>query len=226
MKKRFLVILSVVLMLCLSVFAGCGNDNNNNNDNGNGKIDVGDAKEYVFEAEDTDLTGKTGSGWSGTNSEEGMIVSSDDCKASNGRFLCYLYDNGTKLDFVINSTEAVENVTLVLRLSCEFKDMTFTPANYSVKLTHEGSKFPVDINYPKISLKCSGSNSKIADFNDYVASTTVSLVKGTNTITLTTNNTESFGGTTKAIAPLVDCIKLYVPSSSNAVLSMEKAENY
>lgn len=44
-------------------------------------------------------------------------------------------------------------------------------------------------------------------FSEYTVSTTVSLKKGENVIELVTNNNTSMGGTTGAVAPLVDYIR-------------------
>jgi hypothetical protein len=241
LKKLFLVTAVLGVMTTSLAFVACGDNssagsdnenkkeesegNNSGEGNTNGNTEGNGSSTnnlYVFEAEDTDLTGKIGAGYSGSATEEGLIAYATDCSASNDRYLTYLYKTNLSIDFVINSTEDVSNVTLSLRLSCEMQNITLTSDIYSVQVTTADGK-TVNYTYDSISLKWSGDKGRAAEFKDYVISTKVKLAKGDNTIKLITNNNVVLGGTATATAPLVDCIKLTVPQTSQAVLSMEKA---
>ena len=166
---------------------------------------------YVFEAEDTDLTGKIGPGASGTAQETGMIVYDESLGASGNRFVSYLYDNNLSLEFYIASDSDVNDVKLSLSLSVEIGSFVFNNGNYKVLVNDQ------EISYPQIEISL--VNGKDAPkFADFTISTSVSLKKGQNLIRLVTSNTQTTPGSTyKAIAPMVDCTKL----STEAVLTWD-----
>lgn len=230
LTKRLLNFLAIAFA-CLSIFSfaiACVNNDNNKNDN-NDNPDENSTDESrvtcVFEAEDTDLSGKKGAGYSGSAVETDLIAQNANCGASNGRFLTYLYKKDLSIDFEVNSTEDVNGVTLVVRLSCEMQDTTITPDIYTIQVTNQEGK-TVKLTYETINLKWSGNKGVIAQFKDYTISTKVKLYKGINTISLITSNSVALGGTAAATAPMLDCIKLIKPNASTAVFSMEKANNY
>ena len=166
---------------------------------------------YVFEAEETDLTGKVGPGISGTAQEEGMIVRS--ASASNGKAVSYLYKKGLSLEFYIASDEAVSDATITLSIASDVENISFTSTEYLVTVNDK------NMSYNAVSY---GSDIKV--FSDKIVINNVSLKKGANVIVLMTNNTKNplgeGGGTYEATAPMVDCIKI----TTSAVLTWD--ENY
>ena len=94
-------------------------------------------KEYVFEAEMTQLTdipiGDTGKtedklGFGESSNPKGLYLIEWDCYnagASGDYYVSYLYNPGSYLEFCITAEEVVENATLVLRLTPELHDMYF-----------------------------------------------------------------------------------------------------
>lgn len=157
--------------------------------------------EYVFEAEDTDLTGKVGPGYSGTAQEESMIVTDTTHSVSNNRYVSYLMQKDCSLEFYIASDEDVTDAQIVLRLSCD----------NSVAVSFDGTEFQVLVNgvaqtYQTININ---SVTGVSEFRDFTISASVRLKKGENLIQLKTNNTKAIEGTTfKAHAPAVDCLKI------------------
>lgn len=151
---------------------------------------------WTFEAEDTDLSGIVGSGYSGELTGSQLIFGQV-AGASGGKYLAGLNRNGNTVVFEIEAEEAVENVVLALSLSCEQMDISFTSEEYLVQVNEN------NLTYESISL------TKDASFMTYIISTTVSLRKGHNVIKLITNNDRGMVGTMYATAPMVDCMYLY-----------------
>lgn len=129
-----------------------------------------------------------------------------------GHFVTYLYKKGATLRFVIYSDKAVSGVKLKLRLGYEILEtgsLTIGPSGkyaYGVKVNNSS------LDYAPIKITGSNVNAGgmfMSDFADYEISVPVSLVQGENVIELTTlNETPELAGTTGAVAPMVDCIKL------------------
>lgn len=166
---------------------------------------------YTFEAEYVDFTGMSGNGYSGSMSGVGLIVKEKDTQASmgisNGYYAGWSYKFGYTLEFDIVSDRAVDDAVLVLRLSAEFHDMTFTDEGYLVQVNG------VNLEYDDISITGvpeQGSN-QWKPFANFTISSSVSLKEGENTIKLIVNNNDRLGdsGTMYSTAPLVDCIYLY-----------------
>lgn len=121
----------------------------------------------------------------------------------------YLYRKGIKLEFIIESTEAVSGVALYAKLASEM--ITPQEPHRLAPTGREGYAFIVngeELNYSPIGLSFVFEEYFIANIN---------LKKGTNTIVLMTNNDTSMGGTTYAKAPQVDYIRL--ANVGNAVLT-------
>ncbi len=174
------------------------------------KTKIGEST-YVFEAELTDLTGKSGPGFSGSSSEKNMIVFNEDVNASENRYISYLYKIGNSIEFYIASDEDASNVTLIASLSAEMADMTITPDNYIIKVND------IPINYDDISftnVPTSTNDGACLPFEDYTISANVALKKGANVITFVTSNSDNFvgSGTILGTAPLVDAIKISTDS--------------
>lgn len=164
---------------------------------------------YVFEAEYVDFTGMIGNGYSGNQSGVGLIVKQKDAgqQASNGHYVGWMYRYGNTLTFNIECDRDVADAVIVLRLSAEFYDMTFTSDTLAVQVNGENLK------YDSISITgvpAQGTNTW-KTFNNYTISTAVPLKQGANTISLIVNNEDRLGesGTMYATAPLFDCLFVY-----------------
>jgi len=175
-----------------------------------------DVKTYVFEAEDTNLTGKVGPSYSGTVSGKAMIETARANRGcSNDRFVGYLYQAGNSLEFYIAADEDLDDVTIYIRLSAEFgEDFTYNKDNFGIYITNKG--VTVEIDYPAIEMKnmpeFDPGNLDCLPFEDFSLTEvgiTLSLKKGANLIQIVTENNISYEGTTMtAQAPIVDCIKI------------------
>lgn len=153
---------------------------------------------YIFEAEDTDLTGKIGPGLSGTAQEDGMIISGNET-ASGEKYVGFLYQNGLTLDFYFASSETVTDAVITISVAAEMDNIDFTSDEYQVILNG------TPLSYSDVSL---ASDSK---FTDAIVISGVTLKEGANSIILKTNNTKRPMGdasTYAATAPMVDCIKI------------------
>lgn len=164
---------------------------------------------YTFEAEYVDFTGMSGNGYSGSMAGVGLIVKqkSESQNASNGHYAGWAYKEGYTLTFNIESDAYVEDAVIVLRLSAEFYDMTYTDETYLVQVNG------TDLEYPDISITgvpAQGTN-EWKPFANFTISTSVTLKEGPNTIKLIVNNSDRLGdsGTMYATAPLVDCMYIY-----------------
>lgn len=179
-----------------------------------------DMKEYVFEAEDLNLKGVSGPGYSGQASGRAMIVFKMDKAASNNMFVSFLYQSGCTLTYRLVSDMDVDDAQLVVRLSAEIQDRVFTPDTYQICVNGVPQEYnPISItDVPAVQ----AGGSDCAEFSDFSISY-ISLSKGVNEITLVTTNNDGIDGTTMAAnAPLVDCIKI----TTNAVLTWNAAEGY
>ena len=147
----------------------------------------------VFEAEYVNLTGKQGSGWSGSAAGESMILG-DSPNASNGYYLGWL-NCPIEIDFEIFSDKPVTGATLIARLGGEF-----TGANFRA-----GQELDILINGVALGfaeLKLSSDRS----MNDFTLTASLSLAEGRNVIRLRVLENELWGG--RCGGPLIDCIKI------------------
>lgn len=177
-------------------------------------------KEYLFEAENTDLTGKTGKGLSGTTSGTGMIQTVTDLGASGNKFIGFQYMNGCSITFAFISDADVTDAKIVVRLSAEHRSFDMNKDIYRIELNGN----PLDYGTIKFTnVPASSSESTTVNalpFKDYVVIDGATLVEGLNTVELCTINNESMPGTTvEAKAPLIDCIKI----TTSAVLDWSAA---
>lgn len=172
-------------------------------------------RQYVFEAEYIpSIEDMSGAGYSGTATGLEMIKSDDGkAKASNSHYVTYLYANNITLTYDIESEEDVKDAKLVLRLSAEVMDISFTYSEYNVKVN--GSL----IAYPEISITGvpKQGSGLIKEFADFTITKNLNLKKGSNKIELVTNNNKAMFGTMSATAPMVDCMKI----TTDAALSWE-----
>lgn len=164
---------------------------------------------WLFEAEDTNLTGKTGPAISGTANEIGMIQQVEGVGASNDRFVGYMYQIGNTIDFYLAADEDLDDVTIILRLSAEMEDLSLTPAEYGVSINGEYVQYGT-IEIKDVPAMDWGSYvAAAAPFQDFVIAQNVHLNKGRNVIKLETLNSIPYTGTTMvAHAPLADCLTI------------------
>ncbi|MBC5737442.1 InlB B-repeat-containing protein [Lawsonibacter faecis] len=156
---------------------------------------------YVFEAEDTDLTGKIGPSYSGTAQEESMIIFNDSIGASNDRVVGYMCQKDNTLEFYIASDADVSDATLTVRVTGEYITMSYDGNDFQV-LVNGSSK-----SYSTVTVEADQSG--LAQCDDRIVIDSVALKKGENLIQLKTNNTNAVSGTTfTSNAPIIDCIKL------------------
>ena len=163
----------------------------------------------TFEAEYVDYTGMIGNGYSGNQSGVGLIQKekSEVQGASNGYYAGWMYRDQNTLTFEIESDKEVFDAVLILRLSAEFYDMTYTSDKYLVQVNGENLSYdPISIT----GVPAQGSQ-QYKPFANFTISTSVHLMEGSNTIKLIVNNTDRLGesGTMYATAPLTDCIYVH-----------------
>lgn len=162
---------------------------------------------FVFEAEDTNLTGKTGPAVSGTANEIGMILIKEDRGCSNNRCVGYLYSYGNSLEFYFASDTAAENVTIALSLSAEMSNLSLDESSYGIYLNDQKLSYaPIVID----DVPAFDAVLYLADcppFRTFVIARDASLKEGANLLRIVTENNESYPGSTMtAHAPLVDCL--------------------
>ena len=129
-------------------------------------------------------------------------------------YVQFLYIKGDTLTWELNSSAAVENVTLFMRLSAEYG--TPDPETDEIKNTFNDEQFQVLVNgtalkYGTITLH--NIVQTLIPYQDYLVSTTVSLNAGANVIQMKVNNSVDVTSAIHAAAPCIDCIKLYSPST-------------
>ena len=166
-------------------------------------------KEFVFEAENVDLTYLSGHGWSNEVMGVGLLIKDKyNAGASNQFALGYLYENGNEVEFYIDSTADVEDVTLVLRCTMEHK-------NDSASITWEEMEITVNdedpIQYRTLNFKNIPGlltvKNELAPFENKTIGK-INLVEGENLIKIAITNDITMEGTMQATAPIIDCIIL------------------
>ncbi|MBR1813585.1 MAG: InlB B-repeat-containing protein [Lachnospiraceae bacterium] len=190
-----------------------------------------DATTYAFEAELTDLSGKTGFGYSISYNDEQMIRYDSPERNQSARMgfsVGYLYAEGLSLEFLIYSDRDVEDVTLKARLSAEFRDIYIAPEQVTLNdNTYYPFQFYVNdepAEYEPIAL--TGAKAQMTPnqrpYDEYTISKNISLKEGLNEIVLYVDNSHEFESTVNAVAPMVDTIYL----TTDATLTWEpKWEN-
>lgn len=170
---------------------------------------VSGVQTYVFEAEDTNLSGKTGPAISGTANEIGMIVTSEGLGASNDRSVGYLYQYGNSLEFYIAADEDLTDVTLSISLSAEMEDLTLTPDTFGMYLNDEKLMYDTIEITDVPAFDAASYVAESVPFQYYLIGENLTLKKGANLVKLVTENNDAYTGTTMvAHAPLVDALKV------------------
>lgn len=177
---------------------------------------------WIFEAEDTDLTGKTGPAISGTANEVGMILTHPELNCSNDRSVGYLYKIGNSLEFYIAADADMDDAVIWLSLSAEMEALTIDPDTFGVYLNDEKLLYDrisiTDVPAYDPSTYIAGS----APYQYYLMAENVHLNQGANIIKVITENSEAYPGTTMlAHAPLVDAVKI----ETEAVLIWDATHN-
>lgn len=186
-------------------------------------------KEYVFEAENTEIENISGTGYSNARGGKELIFASDDgtgpdMQASGGYYIAGLYTQGNELVFEINAEAAMMDAVLVLRLAAEFRNITMSPDPTAADY-YTVSVNGTPVQYAPITMQ--GTDATVIDggqypFEDYTLTTSLSLQAGENVIRLTTSNSNAYHvGTMRANAPMVDCMKIY----TSTVLTWTPVQN-
>ncbi len=156
-----------------------------------------------FEAEYTELTGKSGTGYSSSPSAEAMIDSNE--KSSNGAFINYMHNDTITLEFVVYAEEAAENVPLYFALGSEMGNARFTPESLGIYHyagnTTSGTR--TTVSYGSVTVE--GGNT-YTSFKEYRFGS-VSLVKGWNVIQIAVHK-NSLLGDGKTGGPGTDYMRL------------------
>ncbi len=171
--------------------------------------DVNGVQHWVFEAEDTNLSGKTGPAVSGTANETGMILLKEGQNCSNDRCVGYLYKFGNSLEFYFASDMAVEDATIAISLSAEMDNLSIDSSNFGIYLNGEKLAYEQIVidNVPPFDPVMFVAPSP--DFKRFIIATNINLQEGANLVKLMTENNEEYPGTTMlAHAPLVDALMI------------------
>lgn len=128
----------------------------------------------------------------------------------NGYYVSYLFKKGATLTLNIHSDKAVDNVVLYASLGLEFMDnVTFSSdenSPYCYQFIVNGKV--VDYSLTISGLPNVGESGVYSSALKEYRIGNISLKEGDNVIQLVTNNTTPVGGTSEAMAPSVDYIRL------------------
>lgn len=170
---------------------------------------VSGTQTWIFEAEDSNLSGKTGPAVSGTANEIGMIIGHPERNASGDRSVGYLYQYGNSLEFYIACDAEMTDVTLSLSLSAEMEDLTLDPSTYGIYLNDERLNYGVIVIDEVPAFDLVTYQADVPPYEFFVIAQGVTLREGKNLVRLVTENNQGYNGTTMlAHAPLVDCLKV------------------
>ena len=207
MLRKILVLVMAVIMVLV---CGCA------------ALAESEVKEYYFEAENVDLRYLSGHGWSNEVLGVGLLIKDKyDAGAHNGFALGYLYENGNEVEFYINASEAVEDVTLVLRCTMEHRVDSAQIAWDEMEITVNDGE-PMEYrtlifnNIP--GLLTSGNLLPFA--NKTIGK--INLEQGENLIKIAITNDITMEGTMQATAPIIDCIIL----KTDADVELDWAEGF
>ncbi len=227
MKKFrfFALILALVLSMC--IFVGCGSSSDGTTEGDNADIeDVLDEEQtlYVYEAEDTDLSGLSGVAFSGNfyayNMVKGLNSPSINTNTtvmnslSGGYFVSYLNAANLTLTFVVEADEASTDNYFAIRMGSEFGPLKINPDNIEIKVND------LALDYDEFQVKGT-SGAYTTAFSD-AQLPNIDLNKGENIITVKILSTVNYGISnmdTEAYGPGIDCIKI----GSTADLTWEKS---
>lgn len=197
---------------------------------------------WVIEAEAMNLDDFHGVGMSGGGNQDGAIQGAGDAGLSqaalaslnktdsdgesynDGYFVGFFNGDGTRFTFTFESTEAVSDATLILRLGSEHGDMMFDPDILTIKVNG------VELDYEPFTV--TGEENSYGAFADYEISTKISLLANEvtghsdlkdsagnvviertdrvqNTVEIILHTNEYWvGGNNTTGGPGIDCIKI------------------
>ena len=165
-------------------------------------------------------------GYSGEATGVGCIVHDDDGslgattaypagESGDNLFVSYQYKSGATLTFTFNSSVAVNDAKVSLRLAQEGNQpLTFGPESiFTGADSDRGNPYAYSALAYEVSLNgkaLSYSPITIAPgaFSSFILSSSLNLVAGVNTITLKVTNSVPFSGTMTATGPMVDYIEV------------------
>lgn len=174
---------------------------------------------WIFEAEDTNLSGKTGPAVSGTANEVGMIMLNENRNCSGDRCVGYLYAFGNSLEFWFVSDVDIADAVISLSLSAEMEDLTIDASNFGIYLNDEKLSYaPISItDVPAFDTVTYTAD--VPNFQYYLIIEGAQLKAGGNCLKVMTENNVSYPGTTMtAHAPLIDALKI----ETEAVLTWDE----
>lgn len=172
--------------------------------------------------------GMPGATYSGGQQGKGLIgrdydgtTAATGINADNIAYVHFMYVNGDKLTWEVESSAAATNVTLFARFSAEYGIIDQITGDRYSKIND--TSFPITINgnpikYGSITFRNIPEIGQILTFQDYYIGS-ISLEAGTNIIEMTVDNMDTLNGTIASSAPCVDAIKLY----SDSTLTWDKA---
>ncbi len=220
MKTKKLIALCTATLALASAFsfsscdilAGLGNNSGNSAE----KPNPGKNATYVMEAEYIDLDNVSGSGISDSKSGVAVIFGdgTDAQKAlgwGEGYYVTSSYSTAFSLTFKVTADKAA-TATLVLRVGSEIGNISMSSKDFSVKVNG------TEVNYSNMSIMGSDGLDKMTFYDKPVG--TINLVKGENTITLSTNENTLRNG--QLGGPMIDSIKL---TTTAGVTFTEKKDN-
>lgn len=171
--------------------------------------------EFVFEAENVDLTYISGHGWSNEVLGPGLLIKDTyGAGASGGYALGYLYENGNEIEFYVNASQDIDDVTLVLRCTMESKD-TSASIDYNMMEVTVNDGAPLQyrtLSFSGIPGLLTVKNELLPFANKTLG--TISLKQGENVIRFKITNDIPMEGTMQATAPIMDCIILRTDSDA------------
>lgn len=144
---------------------------------------------------------------------EYVYTRSDECFNA---LVHFNYNYGNTLTWEIESDVAVNNVTMLMRLSAEYgnvnrqtdeRTISFSDQDFQVKVNHRA------ISYGNITMRNIPSTYEMITCQDFFLSNEINLVKGTNVIELIVNNENPYFDCLPATSPCIDCIK-FISSST------------
>lgn len=162
-------------------------------------------KEYIFEAEYVDFDGISGSGWSNTQVEWGMVMGDGETTAtSNGMYVAYFTPPYASLKFPFTSSSAGKGELIFSMVTEYAKDfsgllmMILDPSVMTLKVNG------VEMDYQVFVL---GDNQPTIDFKEYVFLSEFDILEGENLIEITILENDYFPGRPGG-GPNVDYMKI------------------
>ncbi len=214
MKKIGLLIMALVMVLSMGLFTGCGDSND--------VVVVPEgATEYIYEAEDTDLTSYMGtmyssarSGYSAVSSASTSNVTETAINSVSGGYFVSCFNAATEtIEFIFEADEASSGNGLYICMGSEFGTLTVTPEN--IRITVNGTV----LDYDDIRVKGEYESEMGGTYTQAFTQAelpNIDIVEGENTIYVEVIEA-AYGGNSKLTGqphgPGIDCIKIVSEST-------------